>query len=79
MLNFTKPTRPTTLLAELKQDINDMSKWRLKLHDTYVRIATDPLYKGHPKREEVLELIQEGMNQLETNIKARRDMIAEIN
>jgi len=79
MLNFNKQPRPATLMAELKQDINNMSQWRLKLHETYIRISNDPLYKGHPKREDVLELIQEGIYQLETNIKARRDMLAEIN
>jgi hypothetical protein len=67
------------LREELRQEINQMTQWRLALSDRYIHVATDTVFKGHPLREEVLELIQQSIEFLEVGIKTRRDKLTEIN
>lgn len=68
-----------SLPEELRQEINLMSNWRIKLYDRYVHVATNPMAAGHPLKEDVLELIQQTIEFFEIGIKARRDKLAELN
>lgn len=79
MFNNKDTKRSNSLPEELRQEINQMSDWRMKLHDRYVHVATDPVFSGHPLKEEVQELLQQGIEYLEIGIKSRRDKLAELN
>ena len=69
----------SSLREELKQEINQMSTWRLALSDRYTHVSVDPVFKGHPLREDVLELIQQSIEFFEVGIKTRRDKLEGIN
>lgn len=76
MFNTNKHTKPsTTIRGELYGQLLELGKWRMRLHDRYVHVATSELFNGHPKKNEVLELLQDGCEMLEIKTKAIRDMI----
>ena len=67
------------MLAELQIEITELQDNHKKLHDRYVHIATGEVFRHHPLKDEVLELIMEGLHHLELSIKARRELIAGMN
>lgn len=67
------------MLDELKSEIIELEANHKKLHDRYVTIAISELFRTHPLKDEVLELIMDGLHHLELSIKARRELIAGMN